>query len=93
MRGGKTEMSDKQEVKFESSMAVEETVAYLEAIVAGIKKGAVSLKQADQSVTLKPVGDVDVEVKAVHKKKKEEITIELSWRVPVENDLMISNVE
>lgn len=86
-------MSDKQEVKFQSSMAVEETVAYLEAIVAGIKKGAVSLKQGDQSVTLKPTGDVDVEVKAVHKKKKEEVVIELSWRVPVDSELMISNAE
>jgi len=93
MRGGEKEMSDKQEVKFQSSMAVEETVAYLEAIVAGIKKGAVSLKQGDQSVTLKPTGDVDVEVKAVHKKKKEEVVIELSWRVPVDSELMISNAE
>jgi len=90
---GKAKMSDKKEVKFTNSMAVEETVAYLEAIVAGIKKKSVSLKQGDQQVTLAPTGEVEVEVRAVHKKKKEAITIELSWRIEAPNELLISNTE
>jgi amphi-Trp domain-containing protein len=93
VREGKSKMGEKNEVKFTNSMAVEETVAYLEAIVAGIKKKAVNLKQGEQKVTLTPNGEVEVDVRAVHKKKKESILIELSWRVEAPNELLISNTE
>jgi amphi-Trp domain-containing protein len=93
VREGKSKMGEKNEVKFTNSMAVEETVAYLEAIVAGIKKKAVNLKQGEQKVKLTPNGEVEVDVRAVHKKKKESILIELSWRVEAPNELLISNTE
>jgi amphi-Trp domain-containing protein len=67
-------------VKFESQLAREEAVSYFEALVEGMKKGTIQLKQGSDSITLRPAGQVAVEVKASRKGDKEKITFEIAWR-------------
>ncbi len=85
-----TETDGKAEVKFDNTLPLAEAVSYFEAIVAGLKKGSISVRRGDKDVTLTPSTHVDVEVRAVRKKKKEGITFEIFWRVP-ERELSISS--
>jgi len=79
------------EVRFESSMPLEEAVSYFEAIVSGLKKGTLSLTQDGNCLTLTPPLHLDVEVKAVRKKGKERLQFELGWRTSPPSDLQISS--
>lgn len=82
---------EKAAVKFENTMALDEAVSYFEAIVAGFKKGTINLRSGDRNVTLTPTAHVEVEVKAVSKKKKEGITFEIMWKTPEQSALTISS--
>ena len=81
---------EKSEVKFENNLPLAEAVSYFEAVVAGLRQGSINVRHGDKDVTLKPTQTVDIEVKAVRKKKKEGITFEIFWRVP-ESELSISS--
>lgn len=81
----------KVDVEFENTMSREEAVSYFEAIVAGLKKGRLHIKQGDQSLDLEPAQQVDVEVRASHKKGRERIRFEIAWREARESDLSISS--
>ncbi|HMQ20870.1 MAG TPA: amphi-Trp domain-containing protein [Planctomycetota bacterium] len=83
--------SKKVEVEFENSMSREEAVSYFEAIVAGLKKGRLHIKQGDQSLDLEPGQQVDVEVQASRKKGRERICFEIAWREVRESNLSISS--
>lgn len=85
---GTAETHARAEVKFENTLPFAEAVSYFEAIVAGLKKGSISVRHGDQDVTLTPSTSVEVEVKAARKKKKEGITFKMSWRL-AEADLSI----
>jgi amphi-Trp domain-containing protein len=75
------DQDEKSEVKFENSMPLEKAIATFEAILAGLRQGSFHVQHGDQDVTLKPASRVDVEVKAVHKRKKAGISLEIYWRV------------
>jgi len=77
----KKEHDEKSEVKFENSMPLEKAIATFEAILAGLRQGSFHVQHGEQDVTLKPAAKVDVEVKAVRKRKKEGISLEIYWRV------------
>jgi amphi-Trp domain-containing protein len=77
-------------VTFESVMPREEAVSYFEAIVAGLKSGALRVRQAEETVVLTPPDQVAIEVKAVRKGQKEKILFEIAWRVSSPADLTIS---
>jgi amphi-Trp domain-containing protein len=81
--------SERAKLGFESFLPREEAVAYFEAIVAGLKKGAIQFKQDDESLTLNPPSHLDIEVKASRKKGRERISFEVSWRAEEPSDLTI----
>ncbi|MBD3335945.1 MAG: amphi-Trp domain-containing protein [Candidatus Eisenbacteria bacterium] len=82
---------EKKKVKFENTMPMEEAVSYFEAIVAGMKKGTITLKQDQISLNLNPPPYVQVEVKASSKKNSEKISFEISWSLPESSGLSISS--
>jgi amphi-Trp domain-containing protein len=85
----KSEKSERSEVEFEDTLPLKEAVAYVEAIVTGLKQGSINMNCGDRNLTLSPASHVDVEVKAVRKRKREGISLELSWRV-TQRELTIS---
>lgn len=82
---------EKIEIRFEGTMPLEEAVSYFEALVGGLRKGTINLKQGEESLTLIPQPFLDVEVKAVRKKNKEKISFELQWRPPADSELSITS--
>lgn len=83
--------SDNSRVKFESTLTRLEAVAYFEAIVAGLRKGALKFKQGEDAISLSPAEHVDVEVKAQRKRGKENVSFEIAWHTADDGDLMISS--
>jgi amphi-Trp domain-containing protein len=83
--------SDKVSVSFESSIPREEAVSYFETLVTGLKKGTLHLKQDSSEISLQPPAQLDVRVKASHKREKDKIEFEISWRTPNESGLTISS--
>jgi amphi-Trp domain-containing protein len=79
-------------VKFESVLAREEAVSYFEALIEGLRKGTIQLKQGADNITLKPGPQVAIEVKAGRKGEKEKISFEIVWRTAAaeSSDLKIS---
>lgn len=80
-----------KKVVFENTMAREEAVSYFEAIVTGLKKGRLHIKQGDASLELQPGQQVDVEVVASRKKGRERISFEIEWRESRISDLSITS--
>jgi amphi-Trp domain-containing protein len=72
----------KMQVKFESTMSLPETISYFDAIIAGLKKKSLHLRQGDQVLALTPSPHVDIAIKAVRDKKNEAIRVEIAWRLP-----------
>jgi amphi-Trp domain-containing protein len=80
-------------VKYEGVLAREEAVSYFEALIEGLKKGTLQLKQGGESIVLRPTAQVAVEVKAARKGDKEKLAFEITWRsagAEAESDLKIS---
>ena len=77
--GAETEEKKKPKISFEHEMATEEAVAYFEAVIAGLRKGAVQFRRGEQQLDLTPADTVQVKVKASSKGKKEKVEFELSW--------------
>lgn len=73
--------TDKVEVEFEAVMSRDDAVAYLEAIVVGLKKGEVTVTHGGRELAFTIPSAVEVEVEASRKGDKEELSFELSWRV------------
>ena len=86
-----TNGKERSKVKFEGMLPREEAISYFEAIVAGMKKGTIQLRQGEESVTLKLPEQVSLEVKAATKGDKEKIRFELAWHAPAGSDLKISS--
>ena len=80
----------KAEVGFENTLPLAEAVKYMEAIAAGLRNGSVHMRQGDRDLTLTPVPKVTMEVKAVRKKKKEGLALEIFWRTIESDKLEIS---
>ena len=78
-------------VKFESTMPLEEAISYFEAIISGMKKGTISLKQDGNTIKLSPPPHLSVEVKAASKGERERISFELQWQTAGTSDLTISS--
>lgn len=79
----------KAKLRFESAVPREEAVAYFEAIVAGLRKGAIQFRRGDETLTVAPAGYVEIEVKASRKGAKERVSFEIAWRTE-STDLTIS---
>ncbi|MGD8861203.1 MAG: amphi-Trp domain-containing protein [Myxococcales bacterium] len=80
-------------IKFHSDMARDEAVAYFEAIVQGLKRGALQFRRGEEHLDLSPPERLSVKVKAASKGDKEKVEFELSWSTEEpapEEDLEIS---
>jgi amphi-Trp domain-containing protein len=75
---GRTKLG-KSRVKFESSLSRLEAVTYFDAIVAGLKKGALNFKQGEDAVAFSLPDHVEIEVKAERKKGRENISFDITW--------------
>jgi amphi-Trp domain-containing protein len=84
------EFKKPMKISFESAMALEEAVAYFEAIVTGLKKGSIEFRRGADSLSLRPGSQVNVEVKASGKGHKEKVTFELSWVIEPQRDFEIA---
>ena len=69
----------KSKVKFESSLSRLEAVTYFDAIVAGLKKGALNFKQGEDAVAFALPDHVEIEVRAERKKGRENISFDITW--------------
>lgn len=69
----------KSKVQFKNRLALDEAVSYFEAIVAGLKKGEIELKQEDNHLVLSPQSEVSIEVKASAKEEKGKVSFKISW--------------
>ena len=86
----KKKKKKKTKVKFKSVMPREEAISYFEAIVAGLKRGSIQIRQGDEALELQPAPQVDVAVKAASRDQDERIEFELKWRTTAESELTIS---
>ena len=89
--------SEKQEVSFEQDLRAEESLSYLESIIAAMRAGSAKLAYDGQEVLLSPQGNVHTEIKARRKSKGASLSIELSWeprRSPGERQpLLVRSIE
>jgi len=89
-RKDKKRKDKKARVKFKSVMLREEAISYFEAIVAGLKRGSIQVRQGEEAIELKPTPQLDVSVKASSRDQDESIEFELKWRTASGSDLTIS---
>jgi amphi-Trp domain-containing protein len=80
----------KQRIEFSSSMQRDEAIAYFEAIIGGLRKGALQFKQGGESLALTPPPYLEVDVVASRKADKEKVVFELSWRSRGGKDLTVT---
>lgn len=73
-------------VSFEATMELEEAISYFEAIVSGLKKGAIDFRQGEDHISLAPASTLKVKVKASSKKSKGKVSFELAWREAEEEE-------
>jgi amphi-Trp domain-containing protein len=78
----------KNEVKVKRKMDAEAVGALLSDLVNSFKQGTVCIQEGPAFVTLKPAGEIEMEIGAAEKKGKAKIEIELSWKeaAPVSED-------
>ena len=79
------------QIRFDSPMALEEAVAYFEAIAAGMKKGRINLRQGDRTLGLTPPSHLQVRVKGSKKEDGEKLAFQISWSPPAASELTISS--
>ena len=80
----------KRKIKFESKLDREDAVVYFQAILDGLRKGRLQLKQGEELLIFTPASKLALEVKAGKKDDKEKISFELSWHVEMPEDLEVS---
>lgn len=69
----------KQVVSFKEIMKPEQAVSYLRDLIRSLEAGSVTVRQGDTAMTLQARGYVELEVKAVIKKGKHKLDLELEW--------------
>lgn len=84
------------EIRVKGEMELRRGVDYLQGIIDSLRKGAVCVEHAEESVRLTPPERVWVAVKARRKRDKETISVKISWRAAPEpsdadTDLKISS--
>ena len=70
----------KSEIKIKGNMDPDTVVAVLEDLLTSFKDGKICIQKDKEFVTLKPGNDIEVEIEAGHKKNKQKLSVELSWR-------------
>jgi amphi-Trp domain-containing protein len=70
----------KKSVELKERLELDQAIELIEDIVAKLKKGAVTLEQGDETLTIHPEESVKLGVKAKHKGEKQSLQFELKWR-------------
>ena len=70
----------KNEVNVKCKMETEAVANLLSDMVKSFREGKVVIQKGSSFVTLKPVGQIEVELEAAEKKGKQKIEIHLSWK-------------
>jgi len=78
----------KQSVSLKGEMELERVITHLQEIVNGLKEGTICIQQSTDLVTLKPSGNIEVELEATLKGDKEKLSMELSWRQETEKEAL-----
>ena len=86
----KSKDKDKAKIKFASVMQRGEAVAYLSALVDGLRHGRLQFRHGMESVALEPSEQVAIEVKASRKGDKERASFELEWKRPPRESIEIT---
>jgi amphi-Trp domain-containing protein len=71
---------EKRKVTYRDSMQLQQVVEYLQALVDELREGEFVIASGGNSLSFKPLDMVEVEVELEHKKGKQELEIELSWK-------------
>ena len=77
--------ASKGRVSHSSALSRDEAIAYLEAVVGGLRSGSIRFRQGDRRVVLRPAERLTLTIKARDGGKKESIAFELSWRADDED--------
>ena len=75
---------DKKKVSLKGRFDQNMAVSYLEDLVRSFKEGTVCVQHGAEFVSLKPSDSVEFEIEANQKKGKEELNLQLSWKIPQE---------
>ena len=71
---------EKNKVVYKESMQLQQAVEYLQAMIEDLKQGEFVIASDGNSLAFKPMDVVQLEVELEHKKGKEKLEIELSWK-------------
>ncbi|MBI5592659.1 MAG: amphi-Trp domain-containing protein [Deltaproteobacteria bacterium] len=88
----------KNEVNIKCKMETDAVAILLSDMVKSFREGKMVIQKGSSFVTLKPVGQIEVELEATEKKGKQRIEIQLSWKEAVfseqpEDEIRISGDE
>ena len=88
----------KNEVNVKCKMEAEAVANLLSDMVNSFREGKVVIQKGSSFVTLKPIGQIEVELEAAEKKGKQKIEIQLSWKEEIlpeqkEDEFRISGEE
>ncbi|MFH0996460.1 MAG: amphi-Trp domain-containing protein [Pseudomonadota bacterium] len=70
----------KNEVTVKCKLEADAVASMLSDLASNLKEGKVVIQKGTSFVTLRPAGQIEVEIEAVEKKGKQKIEIQLSWK-------------
>ncbi len=73
-------MGKKNELKVEQKVSWDLALLLLEDLLRSFREGKACIQDGKNFITLKPVGDVDIELQASEKKGKQKLEISISWK-------------
>lgn len=76
----------KKENKFEVIGKAKDVVRHLKDLVDALDKGTLCISKGEESIVLKPKGDMHLEMEAKQKEDKEKLSLKLSWYTAVEEE-------
>ena len=77
---------DKDKIEMKTTMESAAVAEYLTALAKGFKTGIITVEKNGESLTMIPVDIAEVEVEARVKKDKARFSLEVTWRLPQEQD-------
>ena len=77
----------KKEVKYKGVVEKQALISMLEEMVSALKQGTLTIEGQEEAVCLKPGQNIKAEFKVKSGKEKQELEIELGWRLDQEIEL------
>lgn len=73
-------MGKKNELRVEQKVSWDLALVLLEDLVKSFKEGKACIQDGKNFITLKPAGEVEIELQASEKKGRQKLEISISWR-------------